>query len=77
MTNYKLPIAIAFMVLCTVTAIAEDLPDGFYNSANGLQDGALKDQLKSLIRNHTAIPYGNGANSTWGVFYYSDRDEEG
>ena len=65
------------MVLCAVTAVAEDLPDGFYNSANGLQDGALKDQLKSLIRDHTAIPYGTGANKTWGVFYYSDRDEEG
>jgi len=65
------------MVLCTVTAVAEDLPDGFYNSANGLQDGALKDQLKSLIRDHTPIPYGAGANKTWGVFYYSDRDEEG
>lgn len=58
-------------------AIAEDLTPGFYNKVNGLRDGQLKDTLKSLIRNHTAIPYGDGVNSTWGVFYYSDQDEEG
>ncbi len=26
---------------------------------------------------HTAISYGSGTNSTWGVFYYSDQDDEG
>ena len=58
-------------------SFAEELPEGFYDPANGLQDGQLKDALKSLIRDHTAIPYGTGENSTWGVFFYSDRDEEG
>ena len=65
-------------VLCLASlCLAEDLQPGFYNKANGLSDGQLKDTLKSLIRDHTAIPYGSGANSTWGVFFYSDRDEEG
>ena len=69
---------IIFALLCVVQiSLAEDLPVGFYNKVNGLQDGQLKDTLKSLIRDHTAIPYGTGANSTWGVFFYSDRDEEG
>ena len=58
-------------------SFAEELQEGFYDPANGLQDGQLKDALKSLIRDHTAIPYGTGENSTWGVFFYSDRDEEG
>ena len=72
--------SILICILCSVFCVlsfAEDLPDGFYNKINGLQDGQLKDTLKSLIRSHTAISYGAGANSTWGVFYYSDRDEEG
>ncbi len=77
MTNLKSKISIALMVLCTLSVMAESLPEGFYDPANGLQDGELKDALKSLIRDHTAIPYGTGANSTWGVFFYSDRDEEG
>jgi len=61
----------ALFALC---ACAEDLPEGFYDKINGLKDGQLKDTLKSLIRDHTAISYGS---STWNVFYYSDRDENG
>ena len=66
------------LLLCIASIVlAEDMPYNFYACANGLMDGQLKDTLKALIRSHTAIPYGNGTNSTWGVFYYSDRDEEG
>lgn len=67
-------------LLCSVFCafgFAEDLQEGFYDKINGLQDGELKDSLKSLIRDHTVISYGSGANSSWGVFYYSDQDEEG
>lgn len=55
-------------------SFAETLQPGFYDKIDGLQDGQLKDTLKSLIRDHTAINYGS---QTWNVFYYSDRDEEG
>ena len=65
------------LLIVAQTGLCEELPEGFYNEADGKQDGALKDELKSLIRDHKAIPYGTGATSTWGVFYYSDRDEEG
>ena len=66
-----------FLCLLSLSVFAESLTPGFYNSANGLKDGALKDALKTLIRDHTAIPYGSGASSTWGVFFYSDRNDEG
>ena len=68
-----LSIVLCFASLCS----AEELQPNFYAHANGLKDGELKDTLKALIRDHTAIPYGKGTNSTWEVFYYSDRDEEG
>lgn len=55
-------------------SFAESMEPGFYDRIDGLQDGQLKDTLKSLIRDHTAISYGS---QTWNVFYYSDRDEEG
>ena len=66
---------IAISAFCLVQA--EEMPANYYLRANGTQDGELKDSLKAVIRAHTAIPYGSGANSTWGVFYYSDQDEEG
>ncbi len=63
--------------LCTLMAAAEDMPTGYYDRIEGTQDSILKGTLKSIIRNHTVIPYGNGNNSTWNVFYYSDRNDEG
>ena len=67
-----------WMMMCAFSfASAEEMRPDFYAPANGTKDAELKDSLKALIRNHTAIPYGSGASSTWGVFYYSDRDEEG
>ena len=77
MKNNLLFLGVAFYSMMSLSLFAESMPEGYYSGANGKQDGALKDALKSAIRDHTAIPYGNGANSTWGVFYYSDRDEEG
>lgn len=62
---------------CVLSLFAEQMPEGFYNSVNGLQDCVLKGTLKTLIRDHTVIPYGNGIGSTWEVFYYSDQNAEG
>ena len=62
------------LVLCISFALAEEMPTGYYDAVNGTKDGELKGTLKSIIRDHTAIPYGS---STWEVFYYSDRDENG
>ena len=53
------------------------MPVGYYNAIDGKQDSVLKSTLGQIIRPHTAIPYGSGADKTWGVFYYSDQDEEG
>ena len=58
-------------------AMAEKMPEGYYNAIEGKKDSVLKGTLKTVIRNHTVIPYGDGSNSSWEVFYYSDRDENG
>ncbi len=52
---------ILYSVLCllSLSLCAEELPEGFYNSANGLKDCELKGTLKELIREHTVILYGN------------------
>ena len=70
---------ILFAILClfSANALADTIPAGYYNGTNGLKDAVLKDTLKNRIRKHTVIPYGNGSNSTWEVFYYADQDENG
>lgn len=62
------------LVLCASFALAEEMPTGYYDAVNGTKDGELKGTLKLIIRDHTAIPYGD---DTWEVFYYSDQDENG
>ena len=74
MKKYLLFLSVAVFALCSLSTFAEDLPEGFYNAANGLKDCELKGTLKELIRNHTVISYGEGS---WEVFYYADQDENG
>ena len=66
-----------FLLLFPLLLQAEEMPVGYYNAIDGTKDSELKDSLRQIIRPHTAIPYGSGAGSTWGVFYYSDQDDEG
>ena len=66
-----------FFLLIPLLIQAEEMPVGYYYAIYGKQDSVLKSTLGQIIRPHTAIPYGSGADKTWGVFYYSDQDEEG
>lgn len=66
-----------FILLIPLLIQAEEMPVGYYDAIDGKQDSVLKSTLGQIIRPHTAIPYGSGADKTWGVFYYSDQDEEG
>lgn len=66
-----------FFLLIPLLIQAEEMPVGYYDAIDGKQDSLLKSTLGQIIRPHTAISYGSGAESTWGVFYYSDQDEEG
>ena len=63
--------------VCCVFTFAEQLPENFYASVDGLKDAQLKATLKSLIVDHTSVTYGSGAGHTWEVFYYADCNEQG
>lgn len=58
-------------LLLAPNALAEQMPDHYYDAVEGKSDAALKATLKSIIRKHTVIGYGSGS---WEVFYYADRD---
>lgn len=60
----------------SVAAMAE-IPAGYYDDCEGKTKAALKNQLYTLVKNHTRIPYGNGNDETWGVFFDSDVHPDG
>ena len=59
------------LLLLSAAVMAESMPQGYYDQINGKSNATLKGTLKSIIRDHTVVPYGDGS---WEVFYYADRD---
>ncbi len=45
--------------LLLINAANADIPIGYYDSANGLKDDALKSALHNIIDNHTVKSYGD------------------
>lgn len=70
----KRTLILLFSVAVSLCCVAGEMPDGYYNAADGKSDAQLKGTLKSIIRQHTVLAYGSGENSSWYCFYYSDRD---
>lgn len=50
------------------------IPSGYYDSASGLDDGALKAALNNIIDSHTEYPYTSSGTDTWDILKISDRD---
>lgn len=54
-----------------------DIPAGYYDDCDGKTKSALKNQLYTIVKNHTKIKYGNGNDQTWGVFFDTDVHPDG
>ncbi len=65
-----------FIIGCALSALlaAADAPEGYYDACTGKNKSALKSQLYSIVKNHTAISYSDG---TWKAFQYTDVDPTG
>ncbi len=55
--------------LLAASAALAAIPEGYYDSLEGLKKSDLKRAAKNCVRNHTAISYGN---STWEAFESTD-----
>ncbi len=66
-----------FFALLIISAlqVAAEIPAGYYSTAEGEQDEALKSALYNIVRPHTRIEY--GAKGTWVVFRTSDVRPDG
>lgn len=65
----------AFVFAASSGIVYADAPAGYYSSCEGKKQRALKSQLHSIIKSHTAIPYGTGNGATWSAFRDTDVDE--
>ena len=64
-----------FLSLALGSGVAlADAPDGYYDACNGKSKSALKSQLYSIVKNHTALSYSKG---TWEAFRHTDVDPAG
>lgn len=70
----KRTLILLFAVAVSLCCIADEMPDGYYNAADGKSDAALKTALYNIIRVGQRYDYGSGSGHTWEIFYYSDRD---
>jgi len=70
MKKFKL---LLFFILCYNLIIAQ-IPNGYYNSAQGLSGTPLKAALNSIIDNHTAYPYSSSSTDVWDILQQTDED---
>lgn len=69
------------ILLCAASLWASmacaEAPAGYYDSCEGKTKAALKSQLYTIVKDHTAISYGNGNDQTWGCFFDTDVHPDG
>ena len=46
----------------------------YYQSALGLRNDSLKNELHDIIKNHTEYPYSSSSTDTWDILKAADRD---
>lgn len=63
------------LVLVAFTCFSQ-IPDGYYDSTEGLNGEELKAALYNIIKGHTDYPYTDSGTDTWDILKESDRDPD-
>ena len=61
-------------LIFSLNSLKAAIPSGYYDSANGLDDDALKAALNNIIDGHTEFPYTSSGTDIWDILKVSDRD---
>ena len=61
--------ALLFFLVATTTGLWAQIPDGYYNNANGKTGDELKEALHDIIKDHTTISY----QQIWNAFWSTDN----
>jgi endonuclease I len=59
-----------------ITSLFADIPEGYYDSANGLSGEVLKAALHDIINDHIEFPYTSTSTDTWDILKETDRDPD-
>jgi len=60
----------------TYGIVQSNIPQGYYQEANGKSSEQLKEALYQIISNHTVFPYTSSSTDTWDILQLSDQDPE-
>ena len=71
--SFRCQIAVAAMILTTSIQAVAEVPEGYYDRAEGLNKGELLDALESIVGDHTDVGY----KKIWDVFKESDVRDDG
>lgn len=67
---------IAIILVAIAMGSFAQIPDGYYDSAEGLTGEELKAALHDIIDNHTTYPYSDSETDVWDILKESDRDPD-
>ena len=65
---------LTFVLLLLSSFSFAQVPETYYDSANGLTGGELKTALHDIIKDHTEFPYTSSNTDTWDILKESDKD---
>ena len=72
-TNAYYRLTLSALLLTTAYSLSAEAPDGYYDRAEGLNQGALLQALEDIVGSHTALSYG----TLWNLYYESDVRDDG
>lgn len=55
-------------------SVFAQIPNGYYDSANGLSGNSLKEALYNIIKDHEEFSYTSSSTDTWDILKESDQD---
>jgi len=60
----------------TYGIVQSNIPQGYYQEANGKSSDQLKEALHQIISNHSVFPYTSSSTDTWDILQLSDQDPQ-
>ena len=60
----------------TYGVVQPDIPQDYYQEANGQSGEDLKQTIHQIIANHVAFPYTSSSTDTWDILQQSDQDPD-
>ena len=71
---YKMKYAVFLITAFYGSFVFGQIPNGYYNTAQGFTGSALKTKLNTIIKDHVEFPYTSNAIDVWDILKETDKD---